>query len=365
MSIKKTHDEYVAEVALINSNIEVVGIYINARSPIIHRCKKDNYEWSVRPDHILRGRGCPMCANNIKKTHDMFILEMLTVNNNIEVLGKYINNKTKILCRCKIDGFEWDAYPDNLLRGHGCPKCAALDAQKDKTKTHDDYVQELEKIAPTIIVLDKYIRNDVAILHRCTIDNYEWMAIPSNILRGAQCPRCVNREKYTTDSFKDKISKINNNIIILGKYVNSKIKVLCKCQIDGCEWEATPTNLINGRGCPVCNESHGEKVVRSYLIDRCIDFYSQYTFSDCRRVKPLPFDFYLQDYNACIEYDGEQHFRPVVYFGGEDGFKQRQYNDFIKTEYCRVNNISLLRIRYDEDIKVSLNNFLNNLTIQN
>lgn len=365
MGKKKTHDEYVAEVFEINPNIEVVGIYINAKLPITHRCNIDDYEWDASPDHILRGRGCPKCANNIKKIHDAFALELSIINDNIEVIGKYINNKTKILCKCKLDGFEWYAYPDNLLHGHGCPKCSVLKAQNDKTKTHNDYVQALEKINPNILVLDEYIRNDVPILHKCKIDNYEWMTIPSNILRGAQCPRCVNREKYTTDSFKEKMSKINNNIIILGEYVHSKIKILCKCKIDGYEWKATPTNLIYGRGCPMCNESHGEKAISLYLTDNKIDFIPQYTFLDCKRIKLLPFDFYLKDYNACIEYDGEQHFRPIDYFGGKNGFEQRKINDSIKTRYCNDNNIPLLRIRYDQDIISSINGFLNELTVQN
>ena len=98
MSKKKTHDEYVNEVFEINQNIEVVGIYINAKSPIMHRCNVDGYEWNAMPDHILRGRGCPKCANNIKKSHDVFVFELGITNCNIEVIGRYINNKTKILC---------------------------------------------------------------------------------------------------------------------------------------------------------------------------------------------------------------------------------------------------------------------------
>lgn len=363
MGKKRTHNDYITDVFNINPNIEVIGIYINARTPITHRCKKDGYEWDVSPDHILRGRGCPKCAKNIKRTHSSFISELSIINNNVEVIEQYINNKTKILCKCKIDGFKWYAYPDNLLNGHGCPKCSALEIKKNKTKTHDDYIVELEKIAPNILVFDRYVRNDVPILHKCIIDNYEWKAIPGNLLRGAQCPRCSKKEKYTTDSFKEKMSQINDDIIILGEYVHSKSKILCKCKIDGYEWEATPTNLIYGRGCPICNESHGEKIISSYLIDNHIAFCSQYTFLECKRIKMLPFDFYLEDYNACIEYDGEQHYKPVDYFGGQQGLEQRKINDAIKTKYCKDNNIPLLRIKYDQDIVSSINNFLNTLTV--
>ena len=44
MGSKKTHEEYVAEVAAININIEVVGTYVNAKTKILHRCKVDDHE---------------------------------------------------------------------------------------------------------------------------------------------------------------------------------------------------------------------------------------------------------------------------------------------------------------------------------
>ena len=38
-----------------------------------------------------------------------------------------------------------------------------------------------------------------------------------------------------------------------------------------------------------------------------IDFKEQYKFEDCKFYNKLPFDFYLPQYNICIEYDGEFH----------------------------------------------------------
>ena len=59
-----------------------------------------------------------------QKTHEEFMEEFYEKGNkNIIILGKYINSTTKILVKCKIDGHEWEAYPDNLLKGKGCPVC--------------------------------------------------------------------------------------------------------------------------------------------------------------------------------------------------------------------------------------------------
>ena len=65
-----------------------------------------------------------------------------------------------------------------------------------------------------------------------------------------------------------------------------------------------------------------------------------------KKIRPLPFDFYLPDYNTCIEYDGIQHFEVVDYFGGLDGFITTKIRDTIKNEYCKSKNIKLIRIPY-------------------
>ena len=108
----------------------------------------------------------------------------------------------------------------------------------------------------------------------------------------------------------------------------------------------SPSNLLKGHGCPECVNSKGETIISEYLKENNINYISEYTFDDCRNKRPLPFDFYLPDYNLLIEYDGEQHFEPVDFFGGEEQFEYQKYNDNIKNTYCIKNNINLIRIPY-------------------
>ena len=94
-----------------------------------------------------------------------------------------------------------------------------------------------------------------------------------------------------------------------------------------------------------------------------IKYTPQKRFDDCKDIKPLPFDFYLSDYNTCIEYDGQQHFEPVDFSGKRENlaqqqFEKTQYHDKIKNKYCEDNNIRLLRIPYFKNIEEELNNFL-------
>ena len=62
---KKTHDEYIKEVAVKNPTIEVDDLYINADTSIWHKCKVCQYRWKSQPNHILEGHICPVCAGNI------------------------------------------------------------------------------------------------------------------------------------------------------------------------------------------------------------------------------------------------------------------------------------------------------------
>jgi len=125
------------------------------------------------------------------------------------------------------------------------------------------------------------------------------------------------------------------------------IKLLCK---EHGAFEIKPINLISGSICKLCkSSSKGESKVENILIERKIKYIKEKTFEDCRGTKrPLPFDFYLPDYNICIEFDGVQHYKPVERFGGIEGFNEVVKNDNIKNNYCLSNNIKLIRISYKD-----------------
>lgn len=423
MTKRKTHQQYVNEVGKINPNVEVIGKYINNRTNILHRCKIDGYEWLSKPNNILNGKGCPLCAHlsssrKKTKTHIQYVEEVVKINPNIEVLGKYVNNKTKILHKCKIDGWEWNAVPSSILCGSGCPKCASIKNAKRTTKSHEEYVAEVAIVNPDIEVVGKYINNATKILYRCK-NGHEWEAVPTSILQGHGCSKCAGNTKKSHDEYVEQLrnikpniealgvyvdaktrilhkckicgyewiaspnsvlhnnigchycsgkikaheqyvkelSEFNPHIDVIGEYVNANTKILHRCKIDGYEWYVTPNNVLHNRGCPKCSFSHGERIIETYLIKHNINYVPQHRFIDCRNKVPLPFDFYLPDYNVCIEFDGRQHYESIDCFGGEKYLQYVIQNDNIKTRYCMNNNITLLRIKYDDDAEEILDAF--------
>ena len=137
-------------------------------------------------------------------------------------------------------------------------------------------------------------------------------------------------------------------------FKSNKDKVEINCREHGIFLQQVNSHL-SGAGCLSCKESKGESEVRNYLFINAIEFIQQKKFSDCVYHSGLSFDFYLPNYNICIEYNGEQHYRSVDYFGGDERFKKQLKTDKIKKEYCILNNILLIVIKYNESVEDVLN----------
>lgn len=368
---KKTHEEYVEEVKIKNPNIEVIEKYINAKTKILHRCKIHNFEWKVTPGSILQGCGCQQCKidkDNInskkkQKTHEQYVEELINKNIAIEPLERYVGCDANIKHKCKICGYEWNPRPSSILYGCGCPKCGIKKVQESKTKAHDKYIMELSINNPDLEVLEQYVGSLVPIKHICKKHNVIWNIRPSDALKGKGCRQC-QKEKISNKTVKkhrqyqSELIEKNINIEVIEAYKNAVTPILHRCLKCDYEWLVAPNNILRGSGCPKCKESHGEKLISNWLKNHNIEFISQYRFEDCKDKHTLPFDFYLPKNNICIEYQGEQHYREIGYFGGYDGFQTRKLHDQIKKNYCQNNDILLLQIRYDENVEEKLSSFI-------
>lgn len=94
-------------------------------------------------------------------------------------------------------------------------------------------------------------------------------------------------------------------------------------------------------------QSRGAAYIKYLLEENGLLFETEKTFPTCRGLNnPLPFDFYVESHNLLIEFDGRQHFEPIEYWGGEEGFKTRQFYDSLKNSFAEENGFKLLRFNY-------------------
>ena len=121
---------------------------------------------------------------------------------------------------------------------------------------------------------------------------------------------------------------------------------VCDC---GTKVRVNTHNLISGNTTSCgCIKSKGELKIQQILQNSDIAFVKECVFEECINPETgcyLRFDFYIPQYNLCIEYDGQQHF--IAHgFITEKQVAETQKRDKIKNIFCAKNNIPLIRISY-------------------
>ena len=349
-----TKEQVQEKIDKFNTGIKIIGDYINTTTPVLVQCTH-GHAYYTKAELLLTGCGCRICKNQkSKKTHDDYLNELKQKNTLITPLEKYNGARTKIKHKCNQCGYIWDALPTNILRNHKCPQCY----RNQRLKTEQEFVQELNQKKPNILLDGEFKTYTEKTKFKCKVCGYSWYQIPSHILSSDKgCYKCGKirtglKLRLTNDEFIKKLYKINPNIEPLETYQNSKIKILVRCLKCKHEWKTKPNALLNYVGCPVCCESVGERIIRNFFNEHNIDFESQKKFNNLRGFHNglLSYDFFVPKYNLLIEYQGQQHYHPIDFFGGQQAFECQQFNDNCKRDYAKINNFSLLEIKYDQNI---------------
>lgn len=302
----------------------------------------DRLKYGRKPDAFSRYN--PFTIENIKKYLNVH-------ESGYELLSDvYKNNYTKLLWKCEVNHCFEMSWGD-FQQGKRCAKCS-----KVYKRTNEDFLQDVLSLVGneyTFLEEFEHVDKKIEVIHNeC---NYKYKVSPYKFInRGQRCPNCFGTPKKTDAEFKDEVrSLVGTEYIILGKYETAHDEILIKHKDCGNEYMVTPHAFLSkGTRCPKCIESKGEKKIDELLKTWGIDYKSQFTFKDCKNIHPLRFDFAIfnssKKVTCLIEFDGRQHYEPVDYFGGIEGFEKTRFNDSIKNNYCKKNNIKLLRIPYTE-----------------
>jgi hypothetical protein len=269
--------------------------FLNTNTKINIYCNLHGVFTQTPTYHLTKYGGCKKCrkkTNSIRK-QKVLISDFNKIHHNkydySEV--KFVNTRLKVKIKCKIHGI-FEQSPCKHLLGQGCIKCSY---NKEKSK-------------------------------------------PKMYLKHIQKAKIVHKNKYT---YLDDI-----------KYETVHKKIDINCPKHGKFKQSLHNHIKHNQGCPMCSYSKAEIVISNFLKDNKIKFYPQHKFINCinkKTGKKLKFDFYIPSENLCIEYDGEQHYKPMR-LSDENVAKEKLKNikirDEIKNEYCKENNINLLRIHF-------------------
>lgn len=339
----KTHEQYVSDLAETNPEFEVLEEYKGNKTQILHRHKLCGYEWKVAPNNMLNRSGCPNCRKAIKNGDEEYRKLLSELNDEFESLEPYIRMNKSILHRHKPCGYVSKMSPKNVLDGCGCRKCMGK-AQK----TNEDYVKELSEFLPDYETLEEYQGSNKKILHRHKTCGFEWMIEPNRLHRDMTCPFCSKKVRKDTEYYKKELSDKFPEYEVIEDYVNKSTKILHRHKVCGYEWKITPGDILHGYGCPNCSKSKGEFEISNYLNKIKEPYEMYHTYEGLYGVGGglLNYDFYLPKRNILIEFQGLQHEKPIEWFGGEERFKIQQEHDRRKRNYAKDHNIELLEIWY-------------------
>lgn len=260
----------------------------------------------------------------------------------------YINSRVKVDIICKEHGV-FQKTPSHHINGsQGCPKCGYRNLSLSKLSKLENFIEKSIKIHGNKYDYSKSLyKNAISKIKIICNKHDEIIEItPNSHLNGQGCPYCSG-SKLNKDIFVDRSRKIHGDKYdySIVDYKHSQKYVTITCKKHG-NFKQKPNCHLNGQGCPSCKLSKGENKIVDILDKLNIKYLKQYKFNECKYKENLIFDFYIPEHNLCIEYDGQQHFNPVDYFGGIERFKEDKKRDLIKNNYCLENKIKLVRIPY-------------------
>lgn len=366
-----TTEEYKQKIIDNQIDVEVISKYTGTHKPITVKCLKCGKEWTSSACHILdKSSPCPDCQivkirHKFALSDEEFLQRVKDANPYIIPLDKYTNKNTIMKFKCIKHNYVFENKPSNFSdhKGLGCILCA-LDEKRGGVVFTTDAIRYLVNSLGCEYV-DSVRENKKCYVSFICPEHREKGVQTKDLYKFRQakqpCDYC-NGNKRDKEDFIKLVNEINPSIEVVGEYYGAREYVEIKCKECGYIWNSLAYNVLSGYGCPLCKLSKAEKEINKILTENKIDFVPQKTFDDLKDIDLLSFDFYIPSINTAIEYDGEQHFTPTDFDGSGDqeeverNFIKYKMHDLMKDDYCKKNNIRLIRIPYWE--KQNLENVL-------
>jgi len=230
--------------------------------------------------------------------------------------------------------------PDHVFRNHGCPKRSGR-LPLSNTIIDERLNKSISRISD---FKDGYRGNINKIKFKCNICFYEWYGKPNDYINKdpCGCPKCARVALLTNDEVD---SRLPSNIKRVDNYINGSTEINFRCEDCGNIFSTKPHNIFHSKtGCPICKINKWEKLIYDKLMSSNIKFIKNYKVIINKR--RFFIDFFLPDLRIAIEYNGEQHYKPIKIFGGCNALVKQKKRDIIIKKYCKKESINLITYSY-------------------
>lgn len=270
----------------------------------------------------------------------------------LTVIKRAENKNGRVAWLCKCDCGNEKIIIATNLRNKNTQSCGCYKGERISSYIAKENYLNQKFNSLTVIQTDN-IKSHKS-LFKCDCGNEKEILLKSVITGHTKSCGCL--QKQNPNGFKNEIGNKYGmlTVVALDRIEDSHAHWLCKCDC-GSEVVAFGYNLRNGSTMSCgCISSKGEYKIAQLLKEQNISFLKQFTFKDCIGVTgaPLRFDFAIfnqdESLSHLIEFDGQQHYQEVEYFGSN--LESVQIRDNIKNEYCASKGIRLIRIKYNESL---------------
>lgn len=368
--------EFIQKAKIVHKNLYTYKktAFINWKTKLIITCPTHS-DFHQMPQSHLSGNGCKKCAvqkqgnKRTQKASLEFKSRSVVIHGNKYDYSKvkYENAHTKVQLYCRTHKILFEIKPCAHLRGSGCSQCGVVQSAKKRSGSNDTFIEGSKKIHGLKYNYSKvnYISSDTPVKIICP-NHGIYLQRPNNHLLGQGCSDCgtiqrANKRRQTKKNFVNKANSIHESKYDYSKvvYKGAHKKVIIICSEHG-EFLQKPSDHLGSKsGCPFCIDrlnSSGVRKIIKWLTNNEIEYEREKTFPDLKSNKKgnksLRFDFFIPSRKILIEFDGLQHFKPVIMWGGEKSFQNLLENDKSKNNWSKKKGYKLIRITFKDEQRI-------------
>ena len=279
------------------------------------------------------------------------------------------SGQSEIMWLCMCDCGNFTTVRSFYLRNGHTKSCGCL---KYETSDFTGQVINGIKIIKMLPKSKKGELNCECLCHCGNIFTTRLSSLKNNHTKSCGCRKKQLRIQDMVGKKFGKLTVLHQGLYEFTKFDRRFIRWVCQCDC-GRQALVRGVHLRNGHsqscGCKrlevIRSASNGEIWISEYLSEMGLMFESQKTYSTLVGFKNglLSFDFCIKKdkHQFLIECQGEQHYKPIDYFGGAEMFKIQQQHDELKRKYVSAHpNMTLIELPYRNNTsKSELLNLLN------
>lgn len=320
----KDYIEEVRKVVISRGGECLSDECVGKRSKIIVRCKCGK-KWQTTVYRIIDEKTwCRKCSSQKYCIEDIKKIAKSRGGQCVSSTYNGYNGLVDFICQ---HGHEWKTSPKNIIFANTwCPKCRYIKARNT--------IEQAQQIAIS--------NNGICLSKRYTIGKLEWKcnrghvwpAPYSRIKNGKWCPECNLERQRNGLSSAHKLANNMGGLCLNKYYKNANTKMKWKC-CNGHIWFAVYSSIRRGSWCAICKKSSQRRlfnIIKEIFNKEVVLFdYNEFDWLKNNKTGGIQeIDIWVPHIKLAIEYDGEQHFNPIKYFGGEEKFIKTKTLDALK-----------------------------------